>query len=234
MACIDFSQGPFIGIFDGTFVPKSDTKTFGIDKFWSSCAGKAQSGMELSVLACVNTRTKQCLALGATPTPAARTAGPTKPKRTYSRVSFYGEQLADYLSRLTAIRYWVGDGFYAKKEIVDLILSHKRHLITRLRTDADLYYLWDKGRQPGQRGPNRLYDGKVAFTDLPRWQLAGVHPVHSHISLYSQRLQAKRFRCQLRVVFLLYNRSRKYVLLASTDVEQDALQIAYYYHLREL
>jgi hypothetical protein len=232
MACIDFTKGPFIGVFDCTFVPKSGAKTFGLDKFWSSCAGKAQVGLEVSVLACVNTLTKQCLALDATQTPSAITLDPTQPDKVYSRLSFYLEQLADCLPRLVSIIYWVGDGFYAKKEVIDLIIRHKRHLITRLRTDADLYYLWEKGRQTGQRGPNRLYDGKVVFTDLSRWQLAGVHPIHTHISVYTQRLHAKRFGCQLRVVFLLDTRSQKYVLLSSTDVSQDALQIAHYYHLR--
>ncbi len=234
MACTDFTQGHFIGVFDCTFVPKSGAKTFGLDKFWSSCAGKAQRGLEVSVLACVNTMTKQCLALDATQTPPgiSLSTDPSAPDKVYSRVSFYLDQLADCLPRLLTIRYWVGDGFYAKKEIIALIVSHNCHLITRLRNDADLYYLWNKGRQPGQRGPNRLYDGKVVFTDLSRWQGAGVHPIHAHITLYTQRLHAKRFGCQLGVVLLLDTRTQKYILLASTDVNQDAAQIAYYYHLR--
>jgi hypothetical protein len=27
--------------------------------------------------------------------------------------------------------HWVGDGFYAKKEVFDLFIKHKRHFITR-------------------------------------------------------------------------------------------------------
>ena len=103
-ACIDFTQGPFIGVVDCSFVPKSGTKTVGLDKFWSSCAGKAQRGLEVSVLACVNTLTKQCFALQASQTPPGITQQESKP---YSRLSWQMEQLADSVPHLPALLYWV-------------------------------------------------------------------------------------------------------------------------------
>lgn len=98
------------------------------------------------------------------------------------------EQLADCLPHLPALLHWVADGYYAKKEVFTLFIRHRRHLITRLRHDAALYHLWTKGRQPGQRGPTRLYDGKAVFDDLSRWQHEGTHPIHDHIELYSALL----------------------------------------------
>lgn len=228
-ACIQTIQGPYIGIVDCSFVPKSGTKTFGLDKFWSSCAGKAQRGLEVSVLACVNTLTKQCFALEASQTPANITRQDDKP---YSRLSWYLEQLADCLPHLPDLLYWVADGYYAKKEVFTLFTRHSRHLITRLRHDAALYYLWTKGREPGQRGPTRRYDGKVVFDKLARWQAQGVHPIHDHIQLYSALLYSKHFERRLQVVLLLDTRRQTYVLLASTDEQQSASQIAHYYHLR--
>ncbi len=228
-ACIDFSQAPSIGVIDCRFIPKSGTKTFGLDKFWSSCAGKAQRGLEVSVLACVNTITKECFALEASQTPPNITQQDDKP---YSRLSWYLEQLADCLPHLPALLYWVADGYYAKKEVFTLFIKQHRHLITRLRHDAALYHLWTKGRQPGQRGPTRRYDGKAVFDNLARWQDEGLHPIHAHIALYSALLYSKHFERSLRVVMLLDTRSQKYVLLASTDQQQSVSQIAYYYHLR--
>jgi hypothetical protein len=147
-ACIDFTQGPFIGVVDCSFIPKSGTKTFGLDKFWSSCAGKAQRDLEVSVLACVNTLTKQCFALEASQTPPNITQQNDKPNRcagattrAYSRLSWYLEQLADCLPQLPALLYWVADGYYAKKEIFTLFTQQSRHLITCLRHDAALYHL---------------------------------------------------------------------------------------------
>lgn len=228
-ACIDFTQGPFIGIIDCSFIPKSGTKTFGIDKFWSSCAGKAQRGLEVSLLACVNTLTKQCFALEASQTPPHITQQDDKP---YSRLSWYLEQLADCLPHLPALLYWVSDGYYAKKEVFTLFARQSRYLITRLRHDAALYHLWTKGRQPGQRGPTRRYDGKAVFDNLARWQDEGVHPVHDHIQLYSALLYSKHFERSLRVVLVVDIRRQTYVLLASTHEQQSASQIAHYYHLR--
>lgn len=228
-ACIDFTQGPFIGVVDCSFLPKSGSKTFGLDKFWSSCAGKAQRGLEVSLLACVNTTTKQCFALEASQTPPHITQ---KEDKLYSRLSWYLEQLADCLPHLPTLLYWVADGYYAKKEVFSLFVRQRRHLITRLRHDAALYHLWTKGRQPGQRGPTRRYDGKAVFNDLSRWQDEGTHPIHSYIQLYSALLYSKHFERSLRIILLLDTRHQKYVLLASTDVQQSASQIAHYYHLR--
>jgi Transposase DDE domain len=228
-ACIDFTQGSFIGILDCSFIPKSGTKTFGIDKFWASCAGKAQRGLEVSLLACVNTLTKQCFALEASQTPPSITQQDDKP---YSRLSWYLEQLADCIPQLPALLYWVADGYYAKKEFFTFFARQHRYLITRLRHDAALYHLWTNGRQAGQRGPTRRFDGKARFDELSRWQSDGVHPIHASIQLYSSLLYSKHFERKLRVVLLLDTRSQKYVLLASTDEHQAAQQIAQYYHLR--
>ncbi len=228
-ACVDFTQGPFVGVIDCSFLPKSGTKTFGLDKFWSSCAGKAQRGLEVSVLACVNTLTKQCFALEASQTPPNITQQDDKP---YSRLSWYMEQLADCMPLLPTLLYWVADGYYAKKEVFTLFARQHRYLITRLRHDAALYHLWTKGREPGQRGPTRRYDGKARFDDLSRWQTQGVHPIHAHVQLYSGLLYSKHFERRLLVVLLLDTRSQQYVLLASTDEQQSAQQVAQYYHLR--
>lgn len=233
-ACVDFTKGVYIGVVDCSFIPKSGSDTFGVDTFWSGCAGKALRGLEITVLACVNINTKKCFALEASQTPPGLSGSVPvgEPEKTYNRVSFYLEQLSDCLPHLLEIIYWVGDGFYAKKEVFDLFISYKRHFITRLRRDADLYFLWDKPRVPGQRGASKKYDGKAVFNDLSRWHKAGEHPQHAHISLYAQQLYSKSFGRSLQVILLLDTRTNKYVLLSSTDLTQSATEIAYYYHLR--
>ncbi len=231
---MDFSKGLYIGLVDCSFIPKSGSKTFGLDTFWSGCAAKALRGLEISVLACVNVNTKKCFALEATQTPPGLSASAPagEPDKTYNRVSFYLEQLSDCLLLLPTILPWVGDEFYAKKEVFDLFIKHKRHFITRLRCDADLYFLWYKPRLSGQWGAPKKYNGKAVFNDLSRWQKIGTHPQHTYISLYAQALYSKRFGHSLQVVLLLDTRTNKYVFLASTDLTQSATEIAYYYPLR--
>lgn len=189
--------------------------------------GPARSGSEFVSL-CQHP-TKECFALEASQTPPNITQQDDKP---YSRLSWYLEQLADCLPHLPTLLYWVADGYYVKKKVFTLFIRHARHLITRLHHDAALYHLWTKGRQLGQRGPTGRYDGKAVFDDLARWQDEGLHPVHAHIKLYSALLYSKHFERRLRVVLALDTRSQQYVLLASTDEQQSASEIAHYYHLR--
>ena len=41
LACVGPSLGGCIGVVDCSFLPKSGSATYGLDKFWSSCAGKS-------------------------------------------------------------------------------------------------------------------------------------------------------------------------------------------------
>jgi hypothetical protein len=51
---------------------------------------------------------------------------------------------------LTSIsKYLVADGFFAKKPLTDQVIASEMHLISRLRDDADLMYLY-KGSQTGK------------------------------------------------------------------------------------
>lgn len=230
MACVDWTNDEFIGLFDCSFIPKSGSATCGLASFWSSCAGKVQRGLEISVLACVNTRTKDCFALQADQTIDQKATAGEKTK--LSRMAFYVQQLRTCLPKLTQIVYWVGDGYYAKKEVFDTLTSLQKHLITRLRTDASLLHLYTKPRASGQRGAPRLYDGKVSFSDLSRWESAGTHPQHEQVALYTVIAYCRHFKRNLRVVLLVDTRRKKYVLLASSDVDQSATQLVWYYHLR--
>jgi hypothetical protein len=229
IACVDFKKETYIGIVDCSFIPKSGKATFGVGKFWSSCAGKALQGLEVSVVACVGIVSKQTWAINAKQTPAKL---PVDNDKNATRMDFYLAQIATCLPRLSALKHWVGDGYYAKDQVFNFFQKHNRYFITRLRSDADLYHLWDKGRVNGQKGRTRIYDGKVVFDDLTRWESSGPHPIHESISLHSRVLYSKRFKRKLLVVLLLDTKSQKYVLLSSTDLKQSPSEVAAYYHLR--
>ncbi|HEX8090429.1 MAG TPA: hypothetical protein VF762_16340 [Blastocatellia bacterium] len=63
------------------------------------------------------------------------------------------------------MKYLAVDGFYAKKKHVDGVRDRQPHLITKLRIDANLRYLYT-GPRVKRRGRPKLYDGKVNFQDL--------------------------------------------------------------------
>jgi hypothetical protein len=233
-AFVDFNSGVHIGVIDCSFISKSGKKTFGVDKFWSGVASQAKYGLEISVLACINVTTGKATFLDATQTPS----GLSKKEGTkYSRTDFYLEQILDCLKTLPTIVYYVADGFYAKEKIINGLTNNGKHLITKLRSDANLKYLNDKTRLKGQRGATRKYDGKVDFkkngiSDLSKWVLVGSDEKYPHLTIYTQKLYAVNFDRILRVVLLLNTKTNKYVLLASTNVELDARLITKYYQLR--
>lgn len=87
-------------------------------------------------------------------------------------------------------------------------------------------------RKQGQRGPEKKYAGKVDFTDMSKWELTGADPTHEHITIYSQTLYGVHFKRVFKVLLLLNTKTQKYVLLASTDVDQEVKEIVRYYQLR--
>lgn len=78
----------------------------------------------------------------------------------YSRIDFYIEQIFDCLAYLKNTHYIVTDAYYAKNKMFDAILSTNKHLITKLRSDADMKCLFDRAKNP-EAHDNTKYAGKV-------------------------------------------------------------------------
>jgi hypothetical protein len=56
------------------------------------------------------------------------------------------------------------DGFYAKTKFVDGVVELDLAVISKLRSDADLRYLYTGVQKP--RGTKRKYDGKVVLGNV--------------------------------------------------------------------
>ena len=253
---VNLSLGVYIGVIDCSFINKSGKCTFGLDKFWSGVANRTKQGLEISVLGCIHVNSGKATVLDVSQTPAglaqskttkttktAKTAKTTKTAKTdttdttakkapYTRIDYYLEQILDCLPKLTSLIYFVADGFYAKTKIFETLINQGKHLITKLRVDANLKYLNNKPRTKGQGGAPAKYDGKVIFNDLSKWVLVGPDEKYPHLSIYTQKLYAVNFERILRVVLLLNTKTNKYVLLACTDTELDARLITKYYQSR--
>jgi hypothetical protein len=59
------------------------------------------------------------------------------------------------------------DGFYAKEKFVSGVCALGYHVISKLRCDAQLLYLYTGAQK--ERGRRRKFDGKVVFTDVHRF-----------------------------------------------------------------
>lgn len=223
--------GVIIAAIDCSFIPKAGKKTFGLDKFWSGTASRNKRGLELSLLSLIDVVSGRAWTLDATQTPSqlGKEDGATDK---YSRIDFYLEQIADCLRKLGDVTYFVADGFYAKTKIFNFLSKNGKYLITKLRPDANLRYLFEGTSPNGKRGPKTKFDGKVDYKDLSRWELLGLDTKYNYLKLYSKVLNAPAFGRNLLVVLVLNTKTNKYILLACSDATICPRILLHYYQLR--
>lgn len=222
---------PLVGAFDCSFLPKSGTQTWGLGRFFCSTTGRGERGLEVSILGAIATESREAVGLDATQTPSISTGT----NGAYTRVDVYAEQLLDLAPRLEraelGITHWVGDGYrrwniaYAKQKIFAAIDEIGAHLITRLRSDANLRY-----RCAGENTE------KIDWNDPEqlrrRFEEVGRLSSEPEIRVLTTRAYSPHFDRELRIVLLACPDFSDYVVLCSTDLGQPAEQIAQYYRLR--
>ena len=211
---------------DCSFVPKSGKATYGIEYFYNGSAGRAEQGLEISLIAIVDVDAKQGYALSVHQTQPAKTTAET------TGIDYYLEQLQvtyPYLPQFA--RYVVSDGFYSKIKWVKGVTALKLDVISKLRSDADLRYVYTGAQKP--RGRHRKYDGKVDLTDVSRMTL--VRELEPKLFLYTVVVWSLSLKRKVRLAYLIDCRDPKRigrVLLFSTDLEIDASDILDFYKAR--
>lgn len=219
-----YPQERIIGVFDTSFVPKSGKHTWGLDKFFSHTAKAIRTGLEVSLLGVIAIESRRTIALDATQTPPGLSTKATGPN--YSRIDFYLEQITDSLKQLPQVRYWIGDGYYARKKVFDKLTAHNRHLITKLRSDANLRFVVAPQKRRGR------YGSKISFTNFEDLESVGVLEDLPHIKLYSAHVNSEHFGRDLRLVVLHNERDDSYIVLCSTDCDQAPDELVRFYRLR--
>jgi hypothetical protein len=217
-----------IVVVDCTFTEKSGRHTYGLDWFYSGKTQRAERGLEWSVVAVVDLAQKTGYALSAQQTEAGlgaqevTTADETTLAK--SRVDFYLGHLA-YCTAFfpVAIRYVVADGFYSKYKWVTGVVQLGFQSIGRLRSDANLKFLYDGPQK--RRGNRRRYDGKVNLADPSRFTL--VETLDDGISLYTAVVWSVSLKRRIRLAYLLKEQDgrQSYVALFSTDLDLDPGQL---------
>lgn len=250
-----------IAAIDCSFVGKSGKETWGLDQFYNGSAGKSEKGLEISVIAVVDVAAHQGYTLSVKQTKgkpkppeasensettensiAAPVSVPSKVKKKRGRkpteetmserVKGYLEQLKQARPHLPiAVKYLAADSFYSKKSIVDEVRRLDLHLVSKLRIDADLLYLYTGPQKP--RGAHRKYGDKVNLSELS--PLDWVCQLPSGEQLYTQVVWHVSLKRQIRIVYLLdltNPEKPRAALLFSTDTELDPLQLLLYYKSR--
>ncbi len=215
---------------DASFSGKSGKQTYGLDTFWNGCAAKTEKGLEVSLISIVDVEANQSFALSAEQTPPQ--PDKKKQEKTETRIDFYLEHLQQTAPYFPAtVKYGVFDGAYAKWKFVTGVCALGYQVVSKLRCDAQLLYLYT-GEQR-RRGRRRKYDGQVDFADLSRLQK--IETDAAHLTLYTGVVWSLSLKRQISVVVVVNHKERakpRYVVLFSTDTELSATTIFRYYKAR--
>jgi hypothetical protein len=117
-------------------------------------------------------------------------------------LDWYGNVLferRDTLSKFSS--YIVADAFFAKKPFADQVLEIEMHLISRLRDDADLKYLF-LGEQTGKKGRPRKYDGKINWANLNQ-DYFNVIQIDELTKVYCAIVYSKSFKRNIKIAVSL-------------------------------
>jgi hypothetical protein len=219
-----------IAALDCTFGEKSGSQTYGLDMFYHGSHDRAERGLEFSELAVVDVDygTAYHLSMEQTPDTATlqKELGTDK-----TRIDWYLSHLwRDGPLLPPEIRYLAADGYYAKVKFVDSVCDFGLHLISKLRHDANLRYLFT-GPHPKRRGARKKYDGKVNLQDLSR-----LTPIllSKTVTLYTAIVNSVRLKRNVRLVYVCKRQGTKLLtaLLFSTDLTLAAEEVYRYYTAR--
>lgn len=219
---------PIAVAMDASFIKKSGKHTFGLDKFWNGSVGRAEKGLEVSLIALVDTAANRAFALSCEQTPATKSNEAAE-----TRIDFYLRHFQQTAPSLPAsVRYALVDGCYAKEKFVTGVCAAGYDVVSRLRSDANLCFLY-RGEQRVGRGRPRKYQGKVSFSDLSRF-----NPVQSDdqcLSLKSARVWSVGLKREIQVLVLVCREKAdkpKTIVLFSTDLHLEGKEILRLYRSR--
>jgi hypothetical protein len=220
-------------VFDPSYISKSGKHTYGAGRFWSGCAQRVEWGLEIGELAIVDIANQTALHYYCEQTPSK---GQLQQKG-WNLIDHYASLLTCRMDKLTQLAsHLVVDGYFAKVGFFDKVLAgqHPLPLITKLRKDAALYYLY-QGPPTGKPGRPKFYDGKVDWKALrpDHWDL---DEAKEDTQVFSAIVYSKSLQRKLKVVCLQKPKQeagwKTDKVYASTDLGLAAEKIIQYYQLR--
>ena len=146
--------------FDPVFIPKSGKHTPGVNYFYSGGAGREKWGLEFSGIAAIDLNDKTALHLTVLQTQKEQQL------KANSFLDYYAQHLISRAETLQKISNVVAvDAFFARSTFINPMVEAGFVVITRLRKDAVIRYLYHGPKRKG-RGRPKQYDGRVNPKDL--------------------------------------------------------------------
>jgi Transposase DDE domain len=225
-------SGHYVIAFDPSHIRKSGKHTFGRGKFWSGCDNAVKTGLELGGFAVCDIDNHTALHLTGFQTPS-----PSDLKAKDQTLLDYYANLwiaqADTLQEFSA--YGVVDAYFSKYSYVEKICTKtSMHLISRLRDDANLRYLY-RGKGSGKQGRPRQYAGKVD-AKKPNKSYFELAYQDDKIRIYGAIVYAVALKRNIKLALTQYLDEKGEVktikLYFSTDTDLAAWYVVKYYQNR--
>lgn len=225
--------GHHVIIFDPSHIRKSGKSTFGKGRFWSGCDNQSKLGLEIGGIAVGDVEHHTAFHYEAIQTPNAE------------NLKNLGKNLIDHYAEIIIKRkdklisfsnYLAVDAYFSKKSYVDKILNNTDfNLISRLRDDAVMYYIFD-GQPTGKRGRPQVYAGKVDVKN-PAMNYFNIVHQDSEIRIFSAIIFVKSLQRKVKIALVQYldehtPKIKSTKIYFSTDVDLSAWYIVKYYKLR--
>ena len=218
---------------DQSHITKFGKCTWGVGRFWSGCDQSVMPGLEITGIGVVNATRRECMALRAVQTPdkhwLAENLG--KGGKKADLHDWYIKAVKDHARQLLAITdILVADALYSTEKIVTAMVALGFVMVSRLRKDTVLRYVY-AGPRTGKRGAPKKYEGRIdpMNPDLGRMERVDGLCGDEEGEYYTLVASVKCLKRNVRLVIWypkgLAGVSEKgggYKLFFSTDTQMDA------------
>ncbi len=218
--------------FDPSYLPKSGKHTPHLGKFWSGCLGKAVKGLEIGGLGVVGIDDNTAMPLEAIQTPDQESLK----EKDQSLVDHYAQLIIHRKEQLCDLsRYLAVDGYFSKVSFVDPVCEQTElQIISKLRKDADLKYLYT-GPQKKGRGRPKKYDGKIKLKEIDKSKFRLLQE-DQEVKIWGLICWAVRLKRKVNLAYVEFldegQHTGRYGVHFSTDLELDSKLIYLYYKAR--
>lgn len=216
--------------FDPSYLSKSGKSTYGVGYFWSGVANKAKWGNEIAGFAIIAPNLNTAFHLNAIQTPPASELV----AKNMTVLDYYGSLILKDAIRLRKIsHYIVADAYFSKKTFVDSVAKAKMFLVSRLRSDSNLNYIYN-GALTGKKGAPKKFDGKINFKNI-NLNHFNLEYQDLEMEVYATIAYSIAFKRKIKVAFVKYIKDgqvKTTKIYFSTNLKQDTYQIVTYYRSR--
>ena len=213
--------------FDPSFIHKSGKHTEGLGYYWSGQEQKTKKGLELGCLAVVDIKNETAFHLHGVLTPDKQ----QREKSKMNLIDHYVDLILSSIANAGSISpYLAVDKYFMKKDFINPMINAGLHVITKMRKDANLKYLY-KGKQKEGKGRKRKHAEKVDLKnpDRRRWDIVFENKDNYCLSAEVFCVTLKR---NVRIIYLFHKKAKSYEVFLSTDIDLSADKIEKYYRSR--